>query len=194
MNDKPAPKFTEEIMPIPGFEWGWQGVKHYFVLSDGQLGHWESFRSPKTLWLGVLALTTGGKVILVEIFRFPKKDFSIECPGGANDGNEDFATAAQRELLEETGYKTEKSLTEIVRGWQAGDVDKKFVVFLARDCHKVQKPHWDEVEKYCGITVIEKPLPEIIKEISENPRNRYSTLVGYILFVCWCKGLITQCF
>lgn len=55
-----------------------------------------------------LAVTTDNKVIMVRQYRHPINDVIMELPGGFVDPGEDFETAMQRELLEETGYSFEK--------------------------------------------------------------------------------------
>lgn len=52
----------------------------------------------------VLALTKEGKIVMVKQFRFGIEEDTIEVPGGLVEKGEDPMVAAQRELLEETGY------------------------------------------------------------------------------------------
>jgi 8-oxo-dGTP pyrophosphatase MutT (NUDIX family) len=57
-------------------------------------------------WVGALALTEDGKVVMVKQYRHAYGEVGIEIPGGCVDAtdqsNED---AIARELLEETGYQ-----------------------------------------------------------------------------------------
>jgi ADP-ribose diphosphatase len=55
-------------------------------------------------WVNVVARTTTGEIVLVNQFRFGTEAFSLEVPGGVIEAGEDPATAASRELLEETGF------------------------------------------------------------------------------------------
>jgi ADP-ribose pyrophosphatase len=52
-----------------------------------------------------LAITAGGKVILVKQYRHPIEEVIYETPGGFIDAGEDFAAGMKRELLEETGFE-----------------------------------------------------------------------------------------
>ncbi|MBI1228052.1 MAG: NUDIX domain-containing protein [Bacteroidetes bacterium] len=54
--------------------------------------------------VNVMAITSAGKVVMAENFRFGIMAYSLELPGGLVDDGEDHQHAAQRELLEETGY------------------------------------------------------------------------------------------
>ncbi len=57
-----------------------------------------------TDWVNMVALTRQGQCVMVEQHRFGIRDLTLETPGGMVDPGEDSQTAAQRELLEETGY------------------------------------------------------------------------------------------
>jgi 8-oxo-dGTP pyrophosphatase MutT (NUDIX family) len=56
-------------------------------------------------WVNVIALTPGGRLVLVEQYRHGTDAFTLEIPGGAVDPGEQPETAAVRELEEETGYR-----------------------------------------------------------------------------------------
>ncbi len=55
-------------------------------------------------WVHVVARTSDDRLVLVRQFRFGSEEFSLEVPGGLIEPGEDPLVAAQRELLEETGY------------------------------------------------------------------------------------------
>ena len=55
-------------------------------------------------WVNVIALTADQRVVLVRQFRAGTASVCLEIPGGMVDPGEDAATAAARELAEETGY------------------------------------------------------------------------------------------
>ena len=55
-------------------------------------------------WVVVVALSTDGRLVLVNQFRFGIDGFSLELPGGAIDPGEDPLAAGVRELGEETGF------------------------------------------------------------------------------------------
>lgn len=57
--------------------------------------------------VAILAITSEGKFIINEEYRHPTGKILLGCPGGFIDSNEDPLQAAQRELLEETGYAAE---------------------------------------------------------------------------------------
>ncbi|MDR2862308.1 MAG: NUDIX hydrolase [Puniceicoccales bacterium] len=57
-----------------------------------------------TDWVLALPVTVDGRIVLVRQYRHGTKTLSWEPPGGIIDPGEEPLQAAQRELLEETGY------------------------------------------------------------------------------------------
>ena len=55
-------------------------------------------------WVTVVAVTTTGKIVMVEQYRFGVGELTIEPVAGTLDRGEDSFDAAKRELLEETGF------------------------------------------------------------------------------------------
>lgn len=56
------------------------------------------------MWVNVLPITEEGEVLLIRQYRLGQEDFTLEIPGGLVEPTEAPDVAAQRELLEETGY------------------------------------------------------------------------------------------
>lgn len=59
-------------------------------------------------WINVIALTEENHIVLVEQYRAGIHEPTLEIPGGMADKNENPLEAAKRELLEETGYSSNK--------------------------------------------------------------------------------------
>ena len=55
-------------------------------------------------WVNIVATTDAGEVVMVEQFRYGNGEVTLEPPAGIIDDGESSLAAAQRELLEETGY------------------------------------------------------------------------------------------
>jgi ADP-ribose pyrophosphatase len=127
----------------------WRG-KH---ISIAQRGHWEyATRNTGKPAVGIVALTDEEKIVLVEQFRPPVNCSVVELPAGlagdiAGAETESLLTAAQRELLEETGYQAAR-WTELTNGFSSpGITDESITLFLAEGLTKVSAGGGDESEK-----------------------------------------------
>lgn len=56
-------------------------------------------------WVNVIAFTPEDRIVLIRQYRQGADRVHLEIPGGMVDPGEDHATAARRELREETGYE-----------------------------------------------------------------------------------------
>jgi ADP-ribose pyrophosphatase len=93
----------------------------------------------------IVALTPENEIVLAEEFRLPVNAPVISLPAGliGDEGPEDAAEAARRELMEETGYAAE-NLVFLDRGpGSAGQSSEMVTFFLARRAVRAgeQAPH-----------------------------------------------------
>lgn len=94
-------------------------------------------------WINVIALTPNNEILLVEQYRVGVDETTLEIPGGMVDAQEEPMHAAQRELLEETGYMADHW---IKMGETSANpaIQTNFThLYLAKDCRKVQEPEND---------------------------------------------------
>ena len=58
-------------------------------------------------WVNIIPITALNEVVFVEQLRYGTGKVTLEIPGGMVDSGETNQMAAERELLEETGFKVE---------------------------------------------------------------------------------------
>lgn len=108
-----------------------------YRLPDGRTTRWDVLAGGPAV--GVVAVTTDGGVVLARQFRPGPQRVLWELPGGILDPGEDPATAAARELAEETGFECES--VEVLGGtWLSGFSQIYKYAAVAHGCVKVGDP------------------------------------------------------
>ncbi len=125
---------------------------------------WEYVERVKAAGIvAILAITDEDKVILIEQFRPPLGKIVIEIPAGlagdlAGSENEKFAAAAERELLEETGYQASE-MEYLTDGPASAGLSTEVITFFrAKGLKKVAKGGGEGSEK---ISIYEIPLVQL---------------------------------
>lgn len=85
----------------------------------------------------ILALTEDRQVILAKQFRPGPDKILLEMPAGIVDAGETPQEAAERELLEETGYKGE--IEYVGSAYRDAYATVVLHTFVAKNCRKVQE-------------------------------------------------------
>ena len=100
---------------------------------------WEfATRTNATGVVVIVPVTSEEEIVFVEQFRVPVGNRVIELPAGlvgdAGDPDEPLATAAERELWEETGYRAGRLRALSQCPSSAGMTDETLTLYLAEDC------------------------------------------------------------
>lgn len=137
------------------------------VLAEGNFlrlvreGNWEYVERNNCRGIVIiLAMTVDERVILVEQYRQPVHRKVIEFPAGLicddpKHKNESMATAAKRELLEETGYKARKIVKLLTGPVSSGSSADLVTLVRAYGLTKISDGGGDHTE---AIRVHEVPL------------------------------------
>ncbi len=106
----------------------------------------------------VIALTADNRLVMERQYRYAAGHVSLQMPAGDLEPDEDALAAAQRELLEETGYVGDdwSFLGALVVDDNRGCGKAHY--FLTRNARRIEKQRLDEVE---DIEVLEMTLPEL---------------------------------
>lgn len=125
-------------------------------------------------WVNVVALTKKKEVVLIEQYRHGTEEITLEIPGGMIDGDENHEAAAERELLEETGYSSNE-LIYLGKSRPNPAIQNNWMHhFLALDCERTQETSFDEHE-----SVITKIVPfNQIENLIKNGEITHSLVIS----------------
>lgn len=128
--------------------------------------------------VALVAVTTDNQILLVRQFRYAAGRELLEIPAGTREPNEDPATTAGRELVEETGYSAGQ-LTELCSFFSSpGYSTEQITLFHASDCTPVaHDPDTDEPARLERV-----PLADLPALLTDNAAHLTDgkTLVGLL--------------
>ena len=111
-------------------------------------------------WANIVALTKDHQVILVKQYRHGIGDVMLEFPGGVVEAGEDPLLGAERELIEETGYKASRFI-EIGKIYPNPALQiNTLYCYLALDAEKITGQSLDAGE---DIEVCLMPFDELVE-------------------------------
>ena len=116
-------------------------------------------------WVNGVAITAGGKILMVRQYRHAAGIVSLEIPGGVIDGDEQPEYAMRRELLEETGYRFDNIELLATVYANPSTANNKTFCYLATGGVKVQEQALDEHEE---VIVEEYTIDEVKQLLAEN--------------------------
>ena len=119
---------------------------HIVALPDGQiLEDWAWLEMPD--YAIIIAITTEERFVVFRQVKYAAEGVTLAPPGGYIEPGEDPLLAAQRELMEETGYRAD---TWASLGHYAVDGNRgagRAHLFLARGASRVAEPEADDLEE-----------------------------------------------
>lgn len=122
----------------------------------------------------VVPLLADGQVLLVRQYRYPLHRAFIEFPAGKIDPGESPRQAAERELIEETGYRA-GSFTELTTIHNAiGYSDERIVLYLAEDLTVGEQ----ELDEHEFVELFTVPLSQVMAWIAAGEVTDVKTIIG----------------
>ncbi len=119
---------------------------HTIQLPDGQIiTDWPWLITPD--FVNVLAVTEAGEFICLRQTKYAVDGLSLAPVGGYIEPSEDPLVAAQRELLEETGYKARRWVNLGVFPVDGNRGAGVAHLYLAQGAYAVSKPNADDLEE-----------------------------------------------
>lgn len=111
-----------------------------------------------TNWANVVAVTPGKEIVMVKQYRHALGKITLELPGGAVDAGELPMVAAEREMLEETGYAVSHIEPLCQLSPNPANHNNYSISFLATGVHPAEEQQLDATEE---IEVVKVPLEEV---------------------------------
>ncbi len=127
----------------------------------------------------VVPVLNDGRIVLVKQFRYPFGRFLFELPAGKLDFNEDPLKCAKRELIEETGYRTENFTKLGSISTTPGFCTEILHIYLAKDL--TDGNHAREEGEY-GMEVFSYPIEELKKMIMSGEIIDAKTIAGIFYY------------
>ena len=141
------------------------GSGRYLTLLDD--AGWEYVTRPNIKGIVVIVAITDDKLLLVEQYRPAVGERVIELPAGLVgdiDAGESLIVAAERELIEETGFAAREMVALAEGPIAVGVSDETISFFQAREPRRVGPGGGDASEQ---ITTHEVPLRELRRFLSD---------------------------
>ena len=114
-------------------------------------------------WVNIIPLTSDHQVVMVRQYRHGSKAMTLEIPGGLFDSGDTPEEAAARELLEETGYQTERWTRIGVVNPNPAIFNNRCYTFLAQEIQKVADLIPDQTEDIEVVLIPLMDIPEMIR-------------------------------
>lgn len=141
----------------------------------------EIVRHPGSV--GVLALDDADRVLLIRQYRHPVGFLLWEAPAGLRDvSGESIWRTAQRELLEEAGYRAARWHTLTDTFTSPGMTDERQRIFLARDLTAVPESEigFQRVHEEADMPVAWLPLDDAVAKVLAGEIHNPTAVVGVL--------------
>ncbi|ANU63668.1 NUDIX hydrolase [Muribaculum intestinale] len=125
-------------------------------------------------WVNIIAITTDGKMVLVEQYRHGLDDIFMELCAGCVEPGEDPLAAAKRELAEETGFGGGEWELSMVLSANPTSMNNLNYCYIATGVELIGEQHLDPTEDI-NVHVLE---PDEVKRLLVNDRIKQSLMAA----------------
>lgn len=153
----------------------WFTVRHECVeLPDGRrIPDYYVFEYPD--WVNVIAITREDKFVMISQYRHGLRETAYEIVAGVSEPSDaSMAAAAQRELLEETGYGGGTWLKLMTLCANPATQNNLTHCFLATDVEQIGEQQLDATEELC----VHLLTRDQVKELLRNDEIRQALMVA----------------
>ena len=120
-------------------------------------------------------------ILIERQYRHAANQFLLELPAGSIDPGEAPLAAAQRELIEETGFRAGKWSPLVAYYASPGFMAETMQIYLAEELQPgVAKPELDE-----RIELLHIPLSELLSQIHAGHILDGKTIIGTLFYASW---------
>lgn len=148
-----------------------------FRMPDGSEAQFDTYFTENQRYAGVVALTPDKQVIVARQFRPGPEEIWDDIPGGGVNEGEDPQVAAKRELLEETGCKSNK-VTLLGSTKRDAYFNAEWFYYLAEDCYDAGNGQSLDANEY--VEVVRIPISEFIENaLAGKMSDSHAVLLAY---------------
>ena len=116
-------------------------------------------------WVNIVPLTPDERVVLVRQYRHGVRDYTLEIPGGMLDPKDDSPlVAARREMVEETGYDSDRVEPLGVIHPNPAIQANRCHTFVARDVTLLHGTSFDSTEETEVVLAPLAEIPQLIRD------------------------------
>lgn len=148
---------SEYIHQLPWFTVRKDAIR---MVNGGEIPNYFIFEYPN--WVNVVAVTTDGQLVLIRQYRHGIAGVHYELSAGVIDPGEEPLVAAQRELLEETGFGGGIWSPLLTISANPGTHNNLTYAFLALGVEPQQAQHLEKTEEITVHVVSPERAREII--------------------------------
>jgi ADP-ribose pyrophosphatase len=122
----------------------------------------------------ILPVLDDGRLVLVRQYRYPVGRETLEFPAGKIDAGESSRTTAERELLEETGYRAGSLQFAFTVHPCVGYADERIDYYLATGL--VHEGHPGEDGEFVATVLL--PLEAVLRQVDSGEQTETKTMLG----------------